>query len=90
MKKTFLLVTLIALASCKKEEVKEESQTLNFVCKCDEVQWSRIAIEEPWTVDYYIEPWEVNCDSTQFYEYSYYSEDSLVSRAVDCNYYLSQ
>jgi hypothetical protein len=90
MKKTILLVALVALASCKKEEVKEEPQTLNVVCKCDEVQWSRIDMNNAWTVDYYIEPWEVNCDSTQFYEYSYYSEDSLISRAVDCNYYLSQ
>jgi hypothetical protein len=90
MKKTILLVALVALTACKKEEVKEEPQTLNFVCKCDEVQWSRIAIEEAWTVDYYIEPWEVNCDSADMYEYRYYSEDSLISRSVDCGLYLSQ
>jgi hypothetical protein len=85
MKKTIMLFAAIALTACKKEETQPTTPAPTPQdCQCDEVQYSRIDMNNAWTIDFTVPAYDVTCDSVPMIEGSFYTPDSLTVHIVDC------
>jgi hypothetical protein len=84
MKKTIMLFAVIAFTACKKETPQPTPVPTPQGCQCDEVQYSRIDMNNAWTIDFTVPAYDVTCDSVPMIEGSFYTPDSLTVHIVDC------